>query len=1122
MKRLFLYLLPCLFPFFAVAQTGGPAPYAVQPPVTNGQCLIWSSVKNAYINSSSCGGGGSPAVTTTGSPASGQLAQFSGPSSITGNNTLPSGVLASDGSVLLDATNSVPVSNKDLSSPTNNLGLAPINLQRYGACGITDATTIFNTVATTAVGTGQALYIPGGCTVNHSGTLTLSGLQLLGDGINSILNATDTAATPHSALLIQGTGVVVRGINFKTTWTGSRSAQLYSSAISISIGQTLTNFSIDHNFFTSAFAGSAIQIHDAGTYGAINTNTITGSVLANPIILQSPLSNIDVYDNYIQGGGDNCIEIVDRSHSALSTAVHINVQNNQIATCGAAGVAVLGASYVNVIGNQITSPSGRGIYVASESGFTESPATQINVIGNNIVGSGTADGYILVSGSVGFAVSDVNITANTLSLTTNHPGIWLGACDSCVSPAVTKVNVSKNIVTGDGTNGANGIVLRSGLSDITLEGNELDALQNAAIVTCCSNAGALKITGNHFANLSLASSGVYQAIDLRNSGFASTIITGNDYTAGANSILAFVTCTPPVTPILSANVGAESNCLTATPIAVQSNSLTSVYPSPSPADRTPIMGFHEATPALQSWETAGNQEPKVWFNNGYYNMLYTGSVAPTGSSPSIGYAYATNPAGPWTRCASNPVIGNGAGGTTAGQYVQHTGIYIEGSTLYFISSIGAVGSAILWSAPLNFTPPTCPTFTQLGAIMSLPSGYNAWGNFAIVPITVGSSYALLADMHTNSGTLTYIEALATATGALSGAPAFTLTTYPLTQLASTITYWGTTQGVTVYGAPATYLDGAGNVILYYLAGPTGGAPTDLFRATSPVSDLVNWKAVDNGYPMLRRVQLLETAQAGDPRPVQGPGGNWWMFYTATSALNEQFDVMAVPMYAPSTVSDNGNTENLQKVSDYFQGPTFNPPVYLGTGISAYTAKCRDDIIYNNGVNNLTITAPRADVECFFRVADWNSSGGKTVTLTINGSDFYGGPKTIYAGQLITLKAASQGAWTSDATVGPDAVRVITAAGAVTVVGVSNTAVADRHVCINKTSGAATTVNFPATPFIGLHVTIDDCKGDAATNNITLTPAAGNIDGSGTFVINTNYGSWNGYYTGTIWKTVSSR
>lgn len=93
------------------------------------------------------------------------------------------------------------------------------------------------------------------------------------------------------------------------------------------------------------------------------------------------------------------------------------------------------------------------------------------------------------------------------------------------------------------------------------------------------------------------------------------------------------------------------------------------------------------------------------------------------------------------------------------------------------------------------------------------------------------------------------------------------------------------------------------------------------------------------------------------------------------------------------------------------------------------------------------------------------------------------------------------------------VHVVTAAGAVTVTN------ADYTIVVNKTVGAATTVNLPASPLTGTVFYIKDGKGDAATNNITITPAAGNIDGAGTLVINTNYGGYQLVYNGAAWNIV---
>ncbi|HEY3778908.1 MAG TPA: hypothetical protein VGL35_12710, partial [Rhizomicrobium sp.] len=79
---------------------------------------------------------------------------------------------------------------------------------------------------------------------------------------------------------------------------------------------------------------------------------------------------------------------------------------------------------------------------------------------------------------------------------------------------------------------------------------------------------------------------------------------------------------------------------------------------------------------------------------------------------------------------------------------------------------------------------------------------------------------------------------------------------------------------------------------------------------------------------------------------------------------------------------------------------------------------------------------------------------------------------------------------------------------------------EYHACVD-TSAAAATITLPSAPSVGLQYTVDDCTGTAGTHHITIMPATGFIDGSPTYVIGTNQGSWTGYYASPRWKTVAS-
>jgi hypothetical protein len=193
---------------------------------------------------------------------------------------------------------------------------------------------------------------------------------------------------------------------------------------------------------------------------------------------------------------------------------------------------------------------------------------------------------------------------------------------------------------------------------------------------------------------------------------------------------------------------------------------------------------------------------------------------------------------------------------------------------------------------------------------------------------------------------------------------------------------------------------------------------------------------------------------------------------------------------PTTLSGYGITNALTT-------SLANTNILVGNGSNnaAAVPMSGDATLANTGAITVTKSAGSA-----FASAAFVATGTSGATVPVNnanntssGNNTHSGAETFTG----TLRVAT---------------RVITAAGAVTVSGT-----ADYFICVNKTVGAATTVNLPPTPATGLTYMIKDCKGDAATNAITVTPAAGNIDGSGTYVLSNNYGSVALTYNGTSWS-----
>lgn len=282
-----------------------------------------------------------------------------------------------------------------------------------------------------------------------------------------------------------------------------------------------------------------------------------------------------------------------------------------------------------------------------------------------------------------------------------------------------------------------------------------------------------------------------------------------------------------------------------------------------------------------TWEGLALQEPSVFTYNGLWWMFYTGGNA---GAQYQGLAYASNPQGPWTKVAGNPVLGNGAGGQSG--TVFHTNVYIEAGTLYcYYPDPSNNGKWALATCPLTSLP--APTWTLVGDVFTVLSPITGvQGNSFVFKRGTGD-YVFMYE----ANWLNYQMGVATGT---SPSGPFTHQAIPIPTLRPTFYNNNLVSLAIQNGGPFLFRDPDGTYVLYYHAGPNG-RPTAGYRAFS--TDLVNWTIDLNGQPFLRRTTNQEIDQTSDLSVVQAPNGgqSWACFW---SALENVPSFVGGIMYAP--------------------------------------------------------------------------------------------------------------------------------------------------------------------------------------------------------------------------------
>lgn len=264
-----------------------------------------------------------------------------------------------------------------------------------------------------------------------------------------------------------------------------------------------------------------------------------------------------------------------------------------------------------------------------------------------------------------------------------------------------------------------------------------------------------------------------------------------------------------------------------------------------------------------SWENGVVQEPNVFTDGTTWHMVYTGGF----SSPALGHATASTPAGPWTKDAG-PFLGQGHGGEAGA--IGHANVYVEGTTVYYFYP-SAINGGNLQVATAPLSNPT--SITLVGTCLTTTA--SATGHVNSYLIKDGSTYRMLFESKlSTTPPPTWATGYATAT---SPTGPFTIQNYPL----STLQNSGGS-----YGGPWFTKSGSTYIAWYHIAAASNDLPTALFRATS--SDMVTWTVSNGGLAEVPRRAYEEYDQTADPFIVTDSSGQTWWFWSGMKNTSPQW------------------------------------------------------------------------------------------------------------------------------------------------------------------------------------------------------------------------------------------
>jgi Right handed beta helix region len=208
-------------------------------------------------------------------------------------------------------------------------------------------------------------------------SFTLQGIRASGHGDATVLSAVDPAA---SSIFLRGDRPALISLKLTSPLANTRDDEHASNGVTVK--EDARNFVVDH---VTVDRVAGVGIHNfGGSDGQITSNVVRNS-LADGIHNAYGARRVLIWGNRVTNAGDDLISVVSYSFDRWISS-DIRIENNVVGTNPhGRGIAVVGGLRVRILGNQIASSYGAGIYVASEPGGLSTMEVDSVEVRNNVV-----------------------------------------------------------------------------------------------------------------------------------------------------------------------------------------------------------------------------------------------------------------------------------------------------------------------------------------------------------------------------------------------------------------------------------------------------------------------------------------------------------------------------------------------------------------------------------------------------------------------------------------------------------------------------------------------------------------------------------------------------------------